>query len=581
MQCRVKTRMGKLVGIVASAIVVLLTMGPVPEAGAWELQMAGSFTWTYEWYTQRGHKGFLGPYNTDSGATTRAANLNFWNGGRFDTDITTGAQAGWSYFNAEFWPTVKINQALSLTGTFRLGAYGDPRASNYHTQDAPGIRNAFSEGQWTMLWASAQTPLGTIGVGKRPWGFGTGLQYDGADARTTESLSLIVPYGPFDIGIAFYPYRFAGRSSIPSYFLEDPYNLPLYPTTNPAIRQLGEYFSHADASGNFSSDVRLFLTYALGPVKAGILGTYGSFHIGPEALLVDPANPPVNPLVPQDTELFHGTAYLKFCTSNIFYNAELAWLYWTDRYHADPANAIGPPNPRYIEQWRYMSESGFFISSLKVSFLTVWTPGPERRGGALLDKQPAAFVRHPNYDRQLGNASVFRPYAYIFGYDYGSGLEAYSLSGNGYVRDAAVMAARLDYAVAANLNLYGSVLYAQRGSHGYSWGCLGPNAGRGNFATPPDGNLNLSINRYPSSPNIPDTALGYEVDLGFDWALLEGWNLGCTVGYWKPGKWFSYACVDRSVPGWETGTAANNYGTRPNRDIDPILGGQVTFTLTY
>ncbi|MEW6139946.1 MAG: hypothetical protein AB1733_17115, partial [Thermodesulfobacteriota bacterium] len=43
---------------------------------AWEFELAGSFNWSYEWYNQRGSKGFLGPYNVDNGAGTRAANLN-------------------------------------------------------------------------------------------------------------------------------------------------------------------------------------------------------------------------------------------------------------------------------------------------------------------------------------------------------------------------------------------------------------------------------------------------------------------------------------------------------------------------
>jgi hypothetical protein len=316
-------------------------------------------------------------------------------------------------------------------------------------------------------------------------------------------------------------------------------------------------------------------------MSAGILGSYGSYHIGPEALLVNPLNPPVFPLVAQDTDLFHGTAFVKYTNGLIFFNYEAACVYWSDRWHADPAGNVGPPNRQYIEQWRFMGESGIMMGNAKLTFLSAWTPGPERRAGTLIDKQPAAFVRHPNYDRRLGNLSVFRPYTYIFGYDYGSGLGAYSLNYNGYVRDAWVLAARLDYAAAANLNFFGSIFYAQRTFDGYSWGCLGPNAGRGNFPNTPDGNLNLVINRYPASPNIPDTALGYEVDLGFDWRLLEGWNLGFLIGYWKPGKWFNYACIDRSVAGWETGNAANNFGVRPNREIDPILGGQVTMTFSY
>ena len=32
--------------------------------------------------------------------------------------------------------------------------------------------------------------------------------------------------------------------------------------------------------------------------------------------------------------------------------------------------------------------------------------------------------------------------------------------------------------------------------------------------------------------------------------------MGFTAAYWKPGKWFNYACIDRSVPGWELGPVA-------------------------
>ena len=53
-------------------------------------------------------------------------------------------------------------------------------------------------------------------------------------------------------------------------------------------------------------------------------------------------------------------------------------------------------------------------------------------------------------------------------------LHAYNLSGDGYILDAFVLAGRLDYAVAANLNLFGSFFWAQRNSDGYEWGCLRP-----------------------------------------------------------------------------------------------------------
>jgi hypothetical protein len=546
------------------------------QVRAWEYEMQGSFNWTHEWYNQRGSKGFFGPYNVDnSGGATRVANLNFWNGGQFDTNITTSADAGWSYFNVEFKPVIKINEALRMSGKYRLGTYGQPLASDYHTQDAPGTSRAFSEGQWTMFWVTASTPWGILGIGKRPWTFGTGLQYDGEDAATTESISLVAPYGPFDIGIAFYPYRFAGSSSLDAtYGYGDPYDLGG-----------NQYFSRADRSGTFSKDFLAFVVYHSGPMRAGILGSYGSYHIGPEARLQQPED--VNQNLALDSELFHGSAYVKFNNGRFFFNAEAAWLYWTDRWSgnevfADPDNLY--PNPRYIEQWRYMAELGVFSGPAKLTLLYAWTPGPDRRNRgdgtlALMGKQAAAFVRHNTFDTHLGNFDVFRPYSYLFSYDYGAGLGAYNLSGDGYLRDASVVAARLNYAVAANLNVFGSMFYANRTAHGYSWGCLGPNSGGGNFPNAADGNVDINLNRYNTSPNIPDTALGYEVDLGFDWKLLEHWTLGIVAGYWQPGKWFSYACIDRSVVNWHAGTAANNYGTRPDRSIDPIIGG--SFNLTF
>ncbi len=47
-----------------------------------------------------------------------------------------------------------------------------------------------------------------------------------------------------------------------------------------------QYFSRADKSGTFSKDFLAFVMYHNGPMRAGILGSYGSYHIGPESQLV-------------------------------------------------------------------------------------------------------------------------------------------------------------------------------------------------------------------------------------------------------------------------------------------------------
>ncbi len=502
-------------GYALSAMGLLFWLMCFPtEAPGWELDMSGSMRWAYEWYQQLGSKGFFGPYDLDRGANTTTANLNFWDGGQFDTNIVTSADSGWSYFSVTLDPTVKINQAIRLKARLRLAEYGNPHASNYYTEESPGTNNAFSEGQWTLFWATAQTPWGTFGVGKRPWQFGNGLQYDGADALTTESVVLVVPYGPLDIGFGFYPYRYAGLQGI---LPEDPLDL-----------QISRYFSRADRSGSFSKDILSFLTYNRGQMYAGILGVYGSYHIGPEARLG------ANQRVGQNSDYFHGTAFLRFNNGHYFYNAEIAWLFWTDKYD-DPLGRVGLPNPRYVQQVRLMSEQGIYAGPFKASLLQAWMPGPDRRNGALIDRQAAAFVWHPTLDSYLGSYSVFRPYSYLFSYDYGSGLNAYNLSRDGFVRDALVVAVRLDYSVAANLNTYGSFFYARRTSNGYGWGCIAPND---TFLTriANDGNIQFNINGVAGSPNIPDNALGYEIDTGFEWKLLEGWSANVVVGYWQSGK---------------------------------------------
>ncbi|MFA6223770.1 MAG: hypothetical protein WC647_15785 [Desulfomonilaceae bacterium] len=84
-----------------------------------------------------------------------------------------------------------------------------------------------------------------------------------------------------------------------------------------------------------------------------------------------------------------------------------------------------------------------------------------------------------------------------------------------------------------------------------------------------------------TSPSIPDTALEYEVDVGLAWKLLENWKVEAIVCRWQPGKWFSYACVDKSVPAWRTPTASNNYGTNPGRSIDAIMGVRVDLTSNF
>ena len=101
------------------------------------------------------------------------------------------------------------------------------------------------------------------------------------------------------------------------------------------------------------------------------------------------------------------------------------------------------------------------------------------------------------------------------------------------------------------------------------------NFGQVTYGEPPGSTFTIP------APSVPDRDLGWEATAGMTWGLVEGRAIGGQVCYWQPGKWFNYACIDKSVPNWDTPSPANNWGIRPDRVIDPIIGWEITISATY
>ena len=81
-----------------------------------------------------------------------------------------------------------------------------------------------------MFWARFRYLGGPWESGKDLGYLGTGLQYDGTDGLTTESLVLSAPMGPWTSGLGFYPHRPVERGvEYPPLFdpgsVLDPYDL--------------------------------------------------------------------------------------------------------------------------------------------------------------------------------------------------------------------------------------------------------------------------------------------------------------------------------------------------------------------
>ena len=226
---------------------------------AWEFRLNGSFNYVYEYYGGQGDQGLFGRFNRDRSvgvgglAPGDYAALNGWVGrqiGRQGNDFASGSDAVKHCQNLELWPEVDITKAVRFKAKYRLGAYGDPNNSDYLTNTRPGTNVATSDGQWTMWWVVAHTPLGQIVVGKRPESFGTGLQFNGESNNTTEGIALIAPYGPFRVSVAVRPQWLLP----PDLDLNTRYS----------------FFNILDKNNLRQLSVRFFTTYQSGPIDAGI-----------------------------------------------------------------------------------------------------------------------------------------------------------------------------------------------------------------------------------------------------------------------------------------------------------------------
>jgi len=604
--------------LVLFAVIGLSIPLMVAPAPAWEFSMDGAFTWEFEYRGQGGREGFFGPYDVDAGSGTAAlpaspvagapyelngagvvppganvlaasgalvvpagygaagffAPLNFWLGGNMPlndeglnsrgSSFASGSDGSWQTIYMTTNMQIRMNQALRVRGNYYIGSWNDsgwpqslgdmvaPELINY---SSPGVKRSFSPGYWRTLWLTAELPWGIIAIGKRPSTWGTGLAWNGADNRSSESLAITVPYGPLRFQVSIYPSRRGNTTT-------DYYN---------------KNFDKNNA--RYWDSVFPMFTYSQGPLDMGVLFNFVKRSNGGEGRIEAPVTRSAR--FYNDFDEFYGGAYLKYFNGRFFFNTEVDWDHQTLR-RGQPRDSIGtvvarPAVPFYREHWRFMAETGTVSGPAKVSLLYAWSSGPDRRNGGPIDRtglQTDVGIRSNSF----ANTGFFRPYSYLMVYSYGLGTHFNADTRNGTVEDASILAARVDYAVASNLNVYGSFFWADRtNKSGYGWGFMRPDVawpfGKVRWAE----RVNNATNVYAvtAPPNIPDPNLGYEIGAGMDWKLLENFTVNLSCSYWQPGKWFSYACTTKVIPTWNTQLNAPGlpgWGVWPERNIDPVWG---------
>jgi len=582
--------MKKSCAILLAGLLIAVFAAP---ASAWEFNLAGRWLWGYDYIDQAGKAGFFGAYDVAGpgligGASAHFATANGWVGARtinagvaaVQYGVVTGSNASLQWMRTELEPEFKINEAVRLRGLYQIGAGALSQYGLYANSSTFGAYNPIATGQWTQFWFTAQTPWGILVAGKRPFAFGMGAQYDGTSA-SSEALGVVAPYGPLRVGVVVYPWRqqtwvnsLNTRNIISSTLVAGPTAIQAYRTwDNDAKRQL---------------QPGAFVTFSAGDLDMGAVYEWFTIHNGPAGAITNTNALNANTY---DEVLEDGSAYIKYNNGRFFLNAEMGWL--RGQLNKSPAQiplvAVDPGDgggsfyaPQYNEVFKYMAEAGLMAGPTKVSFLYSWVPGPDRRHGIWIDRQTWENVAAGSF---LGNAQPFLPYSLLMSYQYGAGLNAVNRNGEGYMTDAQSLGARMDYAVAANLNFFGSFFWANRLSRGWPWGALTLNQdGNGGFNVLLRGQQTAAPQNtfVGGAPNITEDNLGYEIGAGLDWKLLEGLTCRLRGAYWQPGDWFKFACVDKAVITTAAAatiapTAADGpfgWGINPNRAIDPIWGFQ-------
>lgn len=559
-------------------------------ANAWEFKTTGSYSFDYFYISRTGPNDLFGNANGaqssfGSGLTSIGLSGPFSNQVVVEGLSSKGADGSWTQEKLSVDTLIKANSAVSLNTRISFQgdlngmytAYPSWASPNHYdgtyrsTTRTEETKQAISSLFLNYAYGSMRLPLGTLFFGRKPIGFGPGWAGFHKEDTTFTGIGLIVPYGPFTFMVAQELGQTGGYNSPPDTRNVDLSLLTLVSSTDRNQQR--------DWSSLYSID------FVNGPLALGTLNKtvyYSNIHSWPQGgrTLRDDRNGSfasnfVNSFVTYQTQTGDTTQtiiypvygdvlfstqvfYAKYDNGRFFFNGEY------DQQYLSVRRMGGRP----ISGWPFglFGETGIMCGPGKLTLAAFYRTGHDRQGGILdvvsttgTNQQTATQVGDTwgLYTPYAGAGECVKPYSILMGY-YGTGNNSYDNIGNPTFLDFKAFAGRVDYAAASNLNLFVSYLYARRASNTGSWW----------------GEYNGGIGVAPTrGSNVPDNNLGWEIDAGVYWKLLENTLLSVKAGYWKPGNWFKFAYQDYSQNVMTTDPISDAaIYLNGNRSIDPIFG---------
>jgi hypothetical protein len=571
-------------------IVALLLSALAIPAFAWDFHMKGETEWRYRYWTRTGNDDIFG-------AMDRLVDLGINHLQTFPTAATTnrgsstfGVLAGENRFGADMqrvdyrttlFPKISVNKAISVDASVNLTSLGiwsdgqplvgsgiaatttNPGYVNslyVPIQDRPvnvDVPNTFVTLQW--LKTSIKTPMLDFSIGYKTSSIGMGLWKHKCN-RASASFSVSARYGPFKFG--FSPYF--GRE-------QSAWTLG---TARSRIEGNGASQRQEDRRDYF----RAFegeIEYNNGPLSLQIVSD--SYH-QPNSPSPDARFAAINGAArPNEDILRYRLAFaMKYFNGRFFFDAEGDWFTrWRSGRGTADSSVLVRQN-RDNEAWLYGLETGVVAGPSKVTLNYVRATG---------DNPSTRHTTEDAADSEQGlNACYMRDWGYLMYYMYGAG-DGWDAAGYGQPTNFQHVGAKLDYAVASNLNVFGVFAYAWRDQpNAYTLG----GDGRGGLRPFTNDDIRLAQLGQSTLRAVPDHAreIGWEIDGGVAWKLLENLTWNTTLAWWKPGSWWSYAYPDSSAIYRATGGAAltTNYPiaiSRAGRNVDPLLAVETTLLISF
>ncbi|AFM23274.1 hypothetical protein [Desulfomonile tiedjei] len=468
-----------------------------------------------------------------------------------------------------FYPEIRVNPAIRVHGVYTVGGLrnkyaqhnwplvpgpsspymagaGVPPIERYYVhQTSDNAYDTAAIGSWEQFRATIQVPWGILSLGVKDFPFGTGASL--SNGLRSEAFLLVVPYGPMRFLWGVWLARNATNAGY---------------GTIPDSDRKPSFFEGMLATYD-SGDLSMGLGYILQNLHAK------SYTNPNAAYFLTDGNPYGNAF---DQNLQFWIAFMKYNNGRFFFNAEYAF-FQQDRYHLIGPNGLGGLTagaaPFFFEGYHWFTEFGVMAGPTKLSLMNAIASGPVLNTGNITKQYTAYPIDY----------QAMAPYQFLMFETYGGGNDAFSgpllpADGHGMMSDAFCYAARMDYAVASNLNVWGSYIWAHRlEKAGYLFGGKNSAGGAANAAQIALFRTSAGRAAPPTGdPYVTDGYLGWEANAGVDWKLLEGLTAYLRYSYWQPGDWFKEA-YQAHVP--LPGGGVNDFGVLTSKDAIQAFHGSL------